>query len=180
MWHPANRCSLQIGWATTLSGMASSGQVHRERPPDGGQGHESELIIRAARTLRRRHARALAPWELSPHQTRALRVIAGDRRRGDATKPLRLSQLAEALHIAPRSATEVVDALENKGLVQRSPDPGDRRAVCLQLTPAGRRVAAEVETMRREESDAFLSVLSASERDTLGQLLGRLLEEKHT
>lgn len=144
--------------------------------PSSGQGHESELIIRAARTLRRRHAHALEPWDLSPHQTRALRVIAGERRE-DATKPLRLSQLAEALHIVPRSATEVVDALEDKGLVERSPDPDDRRAVCLRLTADGRRVAAEVETMRRRESDAFLSVLSAAERVTLGELLGRLLEE---
>lgn len=159
--------SRQTGLATTLSGMASS-----------GQGHESELIIRAARTLRRRHARALEPWDLSPHQTRALRVIAGERR-GDASQPLRLSHLAEALHIVPRSATEVVDALEDKGLVERSPDPGDRRAVCLHLTADGRRVAAEVETMRRRESAAFLSVLTAAERATLGDLLSRLMDEQH-
>ena len=151
--------------------MASSRQAHP------GRGHESELIIRAARTLRRSHVRALEPWDLSPHQARALRVIAGDRR-GDATAPLRLSRLAEALHIVPRSATEVADALETKGLVERYPDPGDRRAICLRLSAEGRRVADEVEAMRRQESDAFLSVLSSTERTTLGDLLGRLLEER--
>jgi DNA-binding MarR family transcriptional regulator len=41
---------------------------------------------------------------------------------------MRLSELSEHLHIAPRSATEVVDALESRGLVRRRPDPDDRRA----------------------------------------------------
>ena len=41
---------------------------------------------------------------------------------------MRPSVLAERLHIAARSATEVVDALEERGLVERGPDPDDRRA----------------------------------------------------
>ena len=40
---------------------------------------------------------------------------------------IRSSELAALLHLAPRSATEVIDALESKGLVARSPDPTDRR-----------------------------------------------------
>ena len=36
---------------------------------------------------------------------------------------MRPSVLAERLRIAPRSATEVVDALEARGLVERGPDP---------------------------------------------------------
>ena len=51
---------------------------------------------------------------------------------------MRSSELAQHLHIAPRSATEVVDALEAKGLVARSPDPSDRRATLVSLTDRGR------------------------------------------
>ena len=50
---------------------------------------------------------------------------------------MRLSKLSEHLHIAPRSATEVVDALESRGLVRRSPDPDDRRATLVELTEHG-------------------------------------------
>src|SRR3712207_7275382 len=80
-----------------------------------------ELLVRATRGQRRRWREALAPWDLSPHHVRALRVVT-DR------SGARLSQLAEAPHIAPRSATEVADALQARGLVERTPEPTDRRA----------------------------------------------------
>ena len=54
--------------------------------------------------------------------SRALRVLL--RRRPDAPE----RSCREHLHIAPRSATEVVDALSERGLVERRPDPDDRRA----------------------------------------------------
>ncbi|MDD0859754.1 MarR family transcriptional regulator [Arthrobacter alpinus] len=44
-----------------------------------------------------------------------------------AAGDVRLKDLAERLRIAPRSATEVVDQLEAKGLVRREADPSDRR-----------------------------------------------------
>ncbi|PZA19850.1 MarR family transcriptional regulator, partial [Modestobacter versicolor] len=46
--------------------------------------------MRLARTLRRRFSAVLEPWELSPHQARALRVVC-------ARDGVRLSELAEAL-----------------------------------------------------------------------------------
>ena len=93
-----------------------------------------DLLMRAARTLRRRWRDVLAPWDLSPHHARALGVVT--RRDG-----VRLTDLAEALHIAPRSATEVADGLQERGLVERTPDPGDRRAVILRPTDEGRRIS---------------------------------------
>ena len=94
---------------------------------DEPTGELGELLMRVARAQRRRWREALAPWDLSPHQARALRVISEH-------DGVRLSDLAEALHIAPRSATEVADGLQQRGLVERTPDPGDRRAVLLRLT----------------------------------------------
>ena len=46
---------------------------------------------------------------------------------------MRLSELSDHLHIALRSANEVEDALESRGLVQRRPDPGDRRATLAEV-----------------------------------------------
>ena len=62
---------------------------------------------------------------------------------------MRPSALAEHLHIAARSATEVVDALEARGLVAREPDPDDRRATLVRPTPAADAELAEVDRVLR-------------------------------
>ncbi|MGY1735868.1 MarR family winged helix-turn-helix transcriptional regulator [Geodermatophilus sp. SYSU D00684] len=123
-----------------------------------------ELVMRAARTQRRRWRDVLAPWALSPHQARALRVVV-------LQEGVRLSDLAEALHIAPRSATEVADALQERGLLERTPDPTDRRAVLLRATAEGRRVQAEVDAARRADTRELFARLTAAERAELSRLL---------
>jgi DNA-binding MarR family transcriptional regulator len=128
-----------------------------------------DLLIRAARSLRRRFGAVLAPWELSPHQARALRVVCA----GDG---VRLSALAEALRIAPRSATEVADGLQERGLVERAADPADRRAVVLTATAAGRRVQQEVDDARAADAAELFGRLSAADRAELGRLLRRLTD----
>ena len=136
---------------------------------DDATGEVGELLMRVARTQRRRWREALAPWDLSPHHARALRVVV--ERDG-----VRLSDLAESLHIAPRSATEVADGLQARGLVERTPDPADRRAVILRPTAEGRRVRAEVGRVRAADNEELLSRLSAADRATLARLLGALLD----
>lgn len=136
---------------------------------DEPTGELGELLMRVARTQRRRWRESLAPWDLSPHQARALRVVC--EREG-----VRLSDLADALHIAPRSATEVADGLQERGLVERAPDPGDRRAVLLRPTGEGRRVRAEVGRARAADNEALFSRLSPEDRDTLARLLTALLD----
>jgi DNA-binding MarR family transcriptional regulator len=88
---------------------------------------------------------------------------------------LRLKDLAEMLRIAPRSATEVVDQLQDKGLVERRPDPVDRRATRIVLTADGARVRAEVREERRRQAGDYFSVLSAPDRDELARLLTQLV-----
>jgi DNA-binding MarR family transcriptional regulator len=128
-----------------------------------------DLLMRAARTLRRRFGAVLAPWELSPHQARALRVVCA----GDG---VRLSALAESLRIAPRSATEVADGLQERGLVQRAADPGDRRAVVLTATAAGRRVQQEVDDARAADAAELFGRLSAADRAELARILRSLTD----
>src|SRR3712207_7737717 len=118
--------------------------------PDDDAEVLGELLMRAARGQRRRWREALAPWDLSPHHARALHVVT-DR------SGTRLSELAEALHIAPRSATEVADALQARGLVERTPDPTDRRAGGLAPTEEGRRGQGENAAARDRESKRLKS-----------------------
>jgi len=136
---------------------------------DGGTAALGDLLMRLARTQRRRWADALAPWDLSPHQARALRVVCA----GDG---VRLSDLAEALRIAPRSATEVADGLQARGLVERSADPADRRAVLLRPTAEGRRVQREVAAARAADSAELFGRLSPEDRSTLARILRALAD----
>jgi DNA-binding MarR family transcriptional regulator len=88
---------------------------------------------------------------------------------------LRLKDLAERLRIAPRSATEVVDQLQDKGLVERRPDPVDRRATRIVLTEGGARVRAQVREERRRQAGDYFSVLSAPDRVELARILSELV-----
>ena len=122
------------------------------------------------RGLRRGWAESIAHTGLAPHQARALRVIA-------AEGPLRPGLLADRLRIAPRSVTEVVDALVERDLVRREADPHDRRAMTLTITAAGHELVGEVTALRRAHTEqVFDAVLTGEEQDTLAVLLGRLAE----
>lgn len=130
-----------------------------------------DLLLTATRTLRRRWHDLLQPWELSPHEYRALRVI------GDADDPVRLGVVARSLRIVPRSATEVVDRLEARALTRRLPDPADRRAVCVQLTPEGRRVLTELDATRDTDAVEVFARLDPEERAELARLLRKLVDD---
>jgi DNA-binding MarR family transcriptional regulator len=136
---------------------------------DDGTADLDDLLMRAARTLRRRWRAVLAPWDLSPHQARALGVVG--RRDG-----VRLSDLADSLHIAPRSATEVADGLQERGLIERTPDPGDRRAVLVRPTDEGRRIRAEIDAARSADAAVLFARLPAADRAELARLLRTLAD----
>jgi hypothetical protein len=71
--------------------------------------------------------------------------------------------------------TGEADRLANAGLIVRRPDPADRRAVLVNLTPAGRMVAESALQAYLDASEEALDVLSETERDTLAELLRKLL-----
>ncbi|MBP2412550.1 DNA-binding MarR family transcriptional regulator [Arthrobacter stackebrandtii] len=140
-----------------------------------------ELFHAAFRGLRRTWAEQLAPWELTPHQWRALMTLlrgrGGSGRPGsacDVAADVRLKDLADRLRIAPRSATEVVDQLEVKGLVRREPDPTDRRATLIVATGAGKKLFADVQAERRDKSSEYFARLSPEDRAELARILAQL------
>lgn len=120
-----------------------------------------------ARRMREAAREALSPWDVTPSQARALGTLM---RLG----PLRLGDLAEHLRIAPRSATEVVDALEGRGLVERTPDPADRRATLVVPTERGRETGEAIRAARAAESESVFRPLSDDDRATLARILRAL------
>ncbi|WP_225850503.1 MarR family transcriptional regulator [Streptomyces sp. HPF1205] len=105
---------------------------------------------------------------LSVSRLRLLRALA------TTTEPLRMRDLGEALGIAPRTVTSLVDALEREGLVERVRHPTDRRAFLLTLTPVGRTVHAKAEEIDRAALATATSALTPAQRATLLDLLSTL------
>jgi DNA-binding MarR family transcriptional regulator len=90
-----------------------------------------------------------------------------------AEGPLSLSELASAVSVDAPYATLIVDNLEERGLVERRPDPGDRRRKLVALTAEGKEAAQRALRIKREPPPGFAS-LSAADLDTLEELMRRL------
>jgi DNA-binding MarR family transcriptional regulator len=127
----------------------------------------ADALGAVARRLRERSGETLAPWGITPAHLRALRTLS---RHGT----MRLSELSERLEIAPRSATEVVDALQDRDLVRRLADPGDRRATLVEVTEHGAGLLAEIRATRGPEAGRVFGRLSPADRAELARLLGQL------
>ncbi len=143
---------------------------------DQGQGakvdqplHLAELMARLSWHLRRSGMRALAPTQVTMGQARILRHLA------HCDTPVRMRDVADRFEIAPRSVTAVIDGLEEGGLVERVPDPEDRRSIRLVVTPAGEHALHAMDSARAEAARLVFSPLSTSEMTLLIDLLERVL-----
>ena len=130
----------------------------------------ADLLHQVNHTIRRQAMADAGPSGVTSSQMRAMRTLV---RR---TEPMRMSELADALGIVRRSATSVVDGLEQLGLVRRTEDPTDRRAVGVHLTEAGRKMMADARRRRRSAAGQVLGSLSETDLTTLRSLLRRVDE----
>lgn len=113
--------------------------------------HEISLQIRP--TL-------LAAWsdiELTMHQFRALSILSNS--------PLRVSDIAAHLGIRLSSATNLMDRLEAKKLLRRTPDPQDRRVVWCRLTDLGQEEARNLWSINRQSLEGVAARLTNEELD---------------
>ncbi|WP_425402955.1 MarR family winged helix-turn-helix transcriptional regulator [Hwanghaeella sp.] len=84
--------------------------------------------------------------------------------------------LARRCLIKQPSVTKNIDRMEERGLVQRSPSPDDRRQVIISLTDLGTEIVADLVGQARIHEAAVLEDFSAEEADTLKRVLRRLIE----
>ncbi len=88
--------------------------------------------------------------------------------------PIRMTDLAAHERVRTPTTTVAIRRLEKLGLVKRSRDPSDLRAVLVDITPRGRAVHGESLANRRASLAAMLSQLPASDLGTLMQALAPL------
>jgi len=136
--------------------------------PELVSGQLADAVQQLSRRLRHGTQQRLAPLGLTPGQGRALSVLER------AGQPVRMAALAEALRVVPRSATGVVEGLEEMGLVRRETDPANRRSVLVGLTDAGRGTLDELAEARRETAEELFGGLDPADQRRLLALLTTL------
>ncbi|MFD6228784.1 MarR family winged helix-turn-helix transcriptional regulator [Streptomyces sp. NPDC060232] len=93
--------------------------------------------------------------------------------------PASQAALSDRTGIHRSDLVAVINELAERELVERTPDPEDRRRNVITLTPLGRRRLRRLEQILDAAQDELLAPLSAAEREQLTRLLGRVVEH-HT
>lgn len=85
----------------------------------------------------------------------------------DRQEGLKQSELAEILDLQPISLTRLLDRLAENGLIERKPDPNDRRANRLYLTPAARPLLDQLSTLGADMMGTVLEGLDRKAADAI-------------
>jgi len=88
--------------------------------------------------------------------------------------PTIMNELSEHLMVTPRNVTALVDGLEKEGLVRRTPHPTDRRAILIELTPAGERNCIRPQAELEQEALTLFDRMPVKDQANLIRLLTRL------
>ncbi|MEV5881309.1 MarR family transcriptional regulator [Streptomyces sp. NPDC052020] len=144
---------------------------HPSPRPDALTLEVVELIGEAVTRFHADYEEAAAQHALTGAQARLLTLLT--------LEPLPMRRLAKRLRCEPSNVTGIVDRLEARGLVERRPDPGDRRVKVAAATAEGRRVARDLRDSLRFAREP-LAGLSEAERVALRNALRRMLTEGPT
>jgi DNA-binding MarR family transcriptional regulator len=118
---------------------------------------DADALVELSGLVQGAFARVADRHGLPPVQARMLCVLAEG--------PRGMAELARAFGVEKAALTGLVDRAERRGLVERGAVPGDRRALRVTLTDAGRQSAAAFHAEVTAELGGLLSVLSPGDRD---------------
>ena len=130
-----------------------------------GAREASELLLELVGRMHQHFVTVAAELGLTPPQMAVLKNL---------DDPSPMGRLASELHCDASNVTWMTDRLSERGLVERTQDPLDRRIKRLVLTEAGRKLRTDVERRLRAGMPG-LHNLSVEQRETLERLLERML-----
>ena len=125
------------------------------------------LFKRAHVDLAALHEELLAPFGISAGELAVLMLIY-------AREPESQQQVARRLGIDRTTMVELIDVLEDKGLVARRPDTADRRRKVIQLTATGKTILPKATQASDQAEQQLLADLDESERIMLRTLMRRI------
>lgn len=119
----------------------------------------------------RRFAELIAAVDLNPPLFRILNLV-------DAAEGESQQAIGAAIDVPASRMVALVDELEQRGLVERRPDPADRRVRALYLTTKGRQTLAKGRKIAREHEEALTRGLAPPDRKRLVDLLQKMVAEQ--
>jgi DNA-binding MarR family transcriptional regulator len=137
------------------------------RPPKELLSSTSFLLKRLGWEMKDRAMEAFESTGLSPQHHAVLSLLEEEARETQAT-------IADALGYDRSHLVGLLDELEERGLVERRRDPGDRRRHLVSLTPAGKQTLTSLRAIVKQFEKEFFAPLDAEERETLHALLLQL------
>jgi len=129
--------------------------------------------VRTADLLFERIGRILRPLNVSA----AGGLVLGLLRDHGSMSP---SELGDRLIVTRATVTGLLDSLERRGYVERSPNPSDRRSLTVALTPAGQTVLQRLRTLVHEREKAWMSGFSEAELVDYIEMLHRIQDHLAT
>jgi DNA-binding MarR family transcriptional regulator len=137
-------------------------------PPGRGPGN-SFLLAQLGAHAAARFAQRISELSLTPAQAGLLRLVAWEPGQSQQA-------IARQLGTPPSRLVLLVDGLQERGLVERRRNPGDRRHHALYLTEDGRRFMTELSRIGGMHEAELMTGLSEQEQTVLHDLLARLAE----
>jgi DNA-binding MarR family transcriptional regulator len=127
--------------------------------------HEMGVLVRRIRRLIAERARMVHP-EMSPVAYSMLVAL-------NESGPRRASDLVDTFSIDKGAVSRQVGSMLELGLIERSPDPEDRRAAILAITEEGSRRLAAIAAIRRQEVMERLSGWSDEDLSQFVEMMSR-------
>lgn len=138
----------------------------------GKHGPVSFLLAQVGAAAARQFARVLEPLKFAPSDAGILRLLGRSPGMSQQT-------LAKKLDMHASRLVGVIDALEQRGLVAREPNPEDRRFHALRLTETGTEALATIGVVAHAHNEAICAGLSELEREQLAAILEKIAAGLH-
>ena len=143
-----------------------------QKPQQNFRSREQQAVLgllRTADAIKRSLAHLVEPHGITPQQYNVLRIL-----RGAGPAGLPTLTIGERMVEQTPGVTRLIDRLERKGLVARTPCPKDRRRVFCQITPKGLALLEELDEPVNRWDVQTVSILPPSDVDSLIKLLDRV------
>jgi MarR family transcriptional regulator, organic hydroperoxide resistance regulator len=127
-------------------------------------------LAKAAQTSSRFWSQKVAALNLTATQAMVLRFLFD---RDEVTS----SELGGRTELDSATLTGILDRLEAAGIIERRPNPTDRRAIHIHLTEKGRGTAKEISRLVGVANDEFLEGLNPSDERELRRLLDKVRQK---
>jgi DNA-binding MarR family transcriptional regulator len=129
------------------------------------------LLSQVGTFAARRFAERIGEVGLNPPLFRVLNLI-------DAAEGKSQQAIGAAIQVPPSRMVALVDELEERGLVERRPDPGDRRVRALYLTRKGRSALNRGREIAGAHEQDLTRGMSRADRERLTKLLQKMVDEQ--